>query len=139
APDTASVIPQKKIRPADSTYRAIRKQMKFDTVVLDAGHGGHDTGAIGWHHTLEKNVVLAITKKVGHYINEYLPDVNVVYTRDSDKFIGLKERGRIANKANGDLFVCIHANAARSSRAYGTETYFLGLERSKTALKVMER
>jgi N-acetylmuramoyl-L-alanine amidase len=126
-------------RAIDTTFQKIRNKLKFDTVVLDAGHGGFDTGAIGWHHTLEKNIVLAITKKVGYYINKYLPDVNVVYTRDSDKFVGLKERGRIANKANGDLFVCIHANASRSSRAHGTETFFLGLERSKTALKVMER
>jgi N-acetylmuramoyl-L-alanine amidase len=126
-------------RDIDTTYQKIRRRMKFDTVVLDAGHGGHDTGAIGWHHTLEKNVALAITKKIGYYINKYLPDVNVVYTRDSDKFIGLQQRGRIANRADGDLFVCIHTNASRSSHAHGTETFFLGLERSKTALKVMKR
>jgi N-acetylmuramoyl-L-alanine amidase len=68
-----------------------------------------------------------------------MPGVKVVYTRDTDKFVGLKERGRIANRANGDLFVCIHANSARSPRAHGTETYFLGLERRNTALQVMER
>jgi N-acetylmuramoyl-L-alanine amidase len=139
-PDTSRMLRTKNLtRPVDTTYQKIRNKMKFDTVVLDAGHGGFDTGAIGWHHTLEKNIVLAITKKVGYYINKYLPDVKVVYTRDSDKFIGLKERGRIANRSDGDLFVCIHANASRSSRPHGTETFFLGLERSKTALKVMER
>ncbi len=139
-PDTSTLAGnQIYTRDIDTTYQKIRRKMRFDTVVLDPGHGGHDTGAIGWHHTLEKNVALAIAKKVGYYINKYLPDVKVVYTRDSDKFVGLQELGRIANRADGDLFVCIHTNAARSRRAHGTETFFLGLERSKTALKVMER
>jgi N-acetylmuramoyl-L-alanine amidase len=131
--------PQIHTRAIDTTFQKLRRKSKFDTVVLDAGHGGFDTGAIGWHHTLEKNVNLAITLKVGHYINEYMPHVKVVYTRKTDKFIGLKERGRIANRANGDLFVCIHANASRDRDVHGTETWFLGLERSKTALEVMER
>jgi len=127
-------------RAVDTTYQKLKQRTKFDTVVLDPGHGGHDTGAIGWHHTYEKNIVLAIAKKVGHYIHKYMPSVTVDYTRKTDKFVSLKQRGRIANRDNGDLFVSIHANAApHSKRAHGTEVYFLGLERSHTALKVMER
>ena len=123
----------------DTSYQKIKDKIKFDTVVLDAGHGGED---VGTHHNgvYEKNVVLTIAKKVGGYINEYLPDVNVVYTRKDDRLIDLYERGPIANRAEGDLFVSIHANAVPSApSAHGTETYFLGLERSKTALRVMER
>lgn len=123
----------------DTSYQRVKDKIKFDTVVLDAGHGGKDVGT-NHNGVYEKDVVLAITKKVGGYINKYLPDVKVVYTRDDDTLIDLYERGPIANRAEGDLFVSIHANAVPSApRAYGTETYFLGLERSESALKIMER
>lgn len=123
----------------NSNYQKIKKKMAFDVVVLDPGHGGHDTGAIGYNNIYEKNIVLQIAKKVGGYIKENMPDVKVVYTRKTDKFIELQERGSIANRHKGDLFVSIHCNAARSSQAYGSEIYFLGLERSQTALEVMKR
>lgn len=114
-------------------------KLQFDTIIIDAGHGGHDYGALGYGNVIEKSVVLSIAKKVGGYINENLPNIKVIYTRDDDTFIGLKERGRIANRNSGDLFVSIHANASSSSRPHGTEVYFLGLERSQTALEVMKR
>lgn len=123
----------------DTVYQQVKDKIKFDVVVLDPGHGGHD---VGTHHNgvYEKNVVLDIAKKVGGYINKYLPDVKVVYTRDDDTFVELEERGSIANRAEGDLFVSIHANAAPSApRAHGTETYFLGLERTQSALETMKR
>nr|WP_286670584.1 N-acetylmuramoyl-L-alanine amidase [Fodinibius salsisoli] len=113
--------------------------MKFDVVVLDPGHGGHDPGTIGHGGIQEKDIVLDIAKKVGDYIKSNMPGVKVVYTRDDDTFIELEERGSIANRHEGDLFVSIHCNAAHSRRAYGSEVYFLGLERSKTALEVMKR
>lgn len=131
--------PENKKAAIDTSYQKIKDKIKFDVVVLDAGHGGHDVGATGYRNVYEKDVVLDITKKVGGYIKEYLPDVKVVYTRDDDTFIDLYERGPMANRAEGDLFVSIHANAAGSRQAHGTETYFLGLERSKTALQVMQR
>lgn len=135
----------------DTSYQKIKDNIQFDTIVLDAGHGGHDVGAIGYNRAYEKNVALAITKKIGGYINKYLPDVKVVYTRNGDYLVGAKknpdisimqslvERGQIANRAGGDLFVSIHCNSARAHQAHGTETYFLGLERSQTALEVMKR
>lgn len=135
----------------DTSYQKIKDNIKFDTIVLDAGHGGHDVGAIGYNRTYEKKIALAIAKKVGGYINKYLPDVKVVYTRNGDYLVGAKknpdisimqsliERGQIANRAGGDLFVSIHCNSARARQAHGTETYFLGLERSQTALEVMKR
>lgn len=125
--------------PENTDYEKVRDKMKFDVVVLDPGHGGHDTGAIGHNNVLEKKVVLQIAKKVGGYINEHLPDVEVVYTRDDDNFVELEERGRIANRHEGDLFVSIHCNSNHSSQPYGSEVYFLGLERSQTALEVMKR
>lgn len=120
------------------SYEKVKGKMKFDVVVIDPGHGGHDTGAIGYRGVREKDVVFDIAKKVGGYLNEYLPDVKVVYTREEDEFVELEERGSIANRHEGDLFVSIHCNA-HSSRAYGSEVFFLGLERSETALEVMKR
>lgn len=125
----------------DSSYERVKEKIDFDVVVIDAGHGGGD---VGTHHNgvYEKNIVLSIAKKVGNYIkqSDQMKDVKVVYTRDDDTFIELEERGPIANRAEGDLFVSIHANAAPTApSAHGTETYFLGLERSNSALRVMER
>lgn len=120
-------------------YDRVKSKIKFDRVVLDPGHGGHDTGAIGHNNVLEKDIVLNIAKKVGGYINENLPEVEVIYTREDDSFIALEERGSIANRHEGDLFVSIHCNAHSSHRPYGSEIYFLGLERSQSALEVMKR
>lgn len=123
----------------DGSYQRSKDKMRFDVVVLDPGHGGHDPGSVGYKNVKEKDIVLDIAKKVGGYINEYLPDVKVVYTRDDDTFIGLEERGSIANDAEGDLFVSLHANAFSSRRPHGTEVYFLGLEKSESALEVMKQ
>lgn len=123
----------------DNSYNRVKNKMKFDVVVIDPGHGGHDPGSIGYKGTKEKDVVLQIAKKVGGYIEKYIPDVKVVYTREDDTFIELEERGPIANEAEGDLFVSIHANKFHNRYPHGTETYFLGLEKSKSALEVMKR
>jgi N-acetylmuramoyl-L-alanine amidase len=113
--------------------------MQFDVIVLDAGHGGHDPGTIGHKGLNEKDLTLEITKRVGAYLNEHLPDVKVVYTREDDTFISLLDRGRIANEAGGDIFVSIHANSFSQRRVNGAEVYFLGLARSQSALEVMKR
>lgn len=123
----------------DNSYNQFKDKMKFDVVVIDPGHGGHDPGSIGYKNVKEKEIVLNIAKKLGGYINEYLPDVKVVYTRDEDEFIGLEERGSIANRAEGDLFISIHCNSHTRRQPYGTDVFFLGLERSQTALEVMKR
>lgn len=125
--------------PENGEYDRVKSKMKFDRVVLDPGHGGHDTGAIGYNNVREKDIVLSIAKKVGGYINENLPDVEVIYTRKDDRFIALEERGSIANRHEGDLFVSIHCNAHSSRSPYGAEIYFLGLERTQSALEVMKR
>jgi N-acetylmuramoyl-L-alanine amidase len=100
---------------------------KISTVVIDAGHGGKDPGALG-KNSREKDIALAVALKTGGYIEENFPDVKVIYTRKTDKFVDLYKRGEIANKANADLFISIHCNANNSSSIYGSETYVLGIE-----------
>lgn len=110
----------------------------LDTIVIDAGHGGHDPGAVA-NGVKEKDVNLAVALQLGSYLERFLK-VNVIYTRTSDEFVELQERGHIANQAGAKLFISIHANSAPySSRVTGTETYILGLHRSEKAREVMER
>jgi N-acetylmuramoyl-L-alanine amidase len=105
-------------------------------VVIDAGHGGKDPGALG-PGSREKDIVLAIALKTGKYINDNLKDVKVVYTRDKDVFVELRERGQIANKAKADLFISIHANSTDGGRSVrGAETFILGLDKDAANLAV---
>jgi N-acetylmuramoyl-L-alanine amidase len=117
---------------------AVRAQSgKIKTVVIDAGHGGHDPGCHGASNN-EKEVCLSMALKLGNLIKERYPDVKVIYTRTTDVFVELAERANIANRNNADLFICIHANAG-STTAYGSETYVLGLHRTDAQQKVAER
>lgn len=112
---------------------------KLKRVVIDAGHGGKDPGCVGKIIT-EKEVALNISKKLGNYIKENIPGVEVIYTRDSDFFVELNERAKIANNSNADLFISIHANAQpKGSSVYGTETFVMGLHRSDANLEVAKR
>lgn len=113
---------------AEGAYRIRR-------IVLDPGHGGRDPGAVGVR-SKEKDIVLAISLKLGNYINEYLPDVEVLYTRTTDEFIELHRRAEIANKNNADLFISIHANANTNRSVRGTDTFVLGQGRTKENLEV---
>lgn len=106
-----------------------------NTVVLDAGHGGHDTGALG-RNSREKDITLDIVLKLRDYIHENLKDVKVILTRDNDEFIELYRRARIANENNADLFISIHCNANPSPAPFGTETYVMGLHKSNANLSV---
>jgi N-acetylmuramoyl-L-alanine amidase len=107
-------------------------------VVLDAGHGGQDTGAIG-KNAKEKDIVLSITLKVGAYIEKYLPQVEVIYTRKTDVFIPLNERAQIANNNNADLFISIHANSNPNTKPSGTETFAMGLHKTQGNLEVAKK
>ena len=109
----------------------------LDTVVIDAGHGGKDSGAMG-HGVREKDIALKVALKLGHYLEDRL-GVQVVYTREDDRFIELKDRGRIANEHGAKLFISIHVNAATNARAQGTETYFIGLHKTTAAQETMRR
>lgn len=111
---------------------------RFDTVVLDAGHGGEDEGAKGPRGALEKEVVLDVALRVAARLRER--GLRVVLTRDSDRFLPLERRTAIANDARGDLFLSIHANAAADRAARGVETYFLSLDATdEEAAKVAAR
>lgn len=111
---------------------------KFKTIVLDAGHGGHDSGCRGAFSN-EKHVTLSIVMKLGELIKKTYPGIKVIYTRQTDEFIELYERANIANKANADLFISIHCNASKSTTAYGTETWLMGLHKSEGNLDVSKR
>ena len=107
-------------------------------VVLDAGHGGKDPGAVAFGVN-EKDVALSVTLKLGKLIQEDLPEIDVSYTRKEDVFVELYQRAKIANKKDGDFFISIHANAASNQLARGTETFVLGLHRNSANLEVVKR
>lgn len=115
----------------------LRLQDKVKTVCIDPGHGGNDPGCHG-ASVHEKNIALAIGLKLGKLIETHFPDVKVVYTRKTDIFIELHKRAEIANKADADLFICIHCNAGPEA-ANGSETYALGLHKSEANLAVAKR
>lgn len=109
------------------------------TLVIDAGHGGHDAGAVG-AVTKEKHINLNVALAFGRFVEQYCPDVRVIYTRKTDVFIPLKERANIANKAGADLFVSVHTNSLPAGRvARGFEVYTLGMHRAKDNLDVAMR
>lgn len=105
------------------------------TIVIDAGHGGHDPGAIGLK-LKEKNVNLAIALKLGNLILTSQKDVKVIYTRDKDYFVELYRRAGIANEAKADLFISIHCNANKNHLLKGAETYVMGLHKSQANLNI---
>lgn len=107
------------------------------TIVIDAGHGGHDSGTMGKHRK-EKDMALDYSLKLGQLINKEFPQIKVLYTRTTDKFISLKERAQFANRNQADLFISIHCNGG-SKTATGTETFVLGLHRNEDNLKVAMR
>lgn len=115
-------------------------QDKVFTVVIDAGHGGNDPGAIG-RKGREKNINLNVALKLGSLIQQNCADTRVVYTRKKDVFVPLHRRAEIANEAKADLFISIHTNslASRNSRVSGTETYTLGLHRTDENLEVAKK
>ena len=108
------------------------------TVVIDPGHGGKDSGAIGvGKKTMEKDIVLPISLRLGALIEEHFPDVRVAYTRKDDTFVELRDRSKFANSQNADLFISIHCNSFPKKRSVcGIETYVLGLHKSEDNLRV---
>lgn len=114
------------------------RKSQVKKIVIDAGHGGHDPGTLG-KFSKEKEIALKIALELGSIIKKHLKDVEVIYTRDSDKFIDLDVRAEIANKSNADLFISIHCNAFPRKDVYGTETYVLGTHKTKDNLEVAKR
>jgi N-acetylmuramoyl-L-alanine amidase len=113
--------------------------LKIGRIVIDPGHGGHDTGTIGATGLMEKDLCLDVALRLGKIIEQRLPGANVVYTRSDDSFVPLEERTNIANQAKADLFISIHANSSRDHAARGIETYYLNLKGSAEAMEVAAR
>lgn len=131
-----------------SSFRSAGNPFGVTRVVIDAGHGGHDSGCLG-KNAKEKDVALGIALKLGRMIEESYPDVKVIYTRKKDEFVELHERAAIANNAKADLFICIHCNSACfldkrkkevcNSETNGVETWVMGLHKSEANLEVAKR
>jgi len=113
-----------------------REKWKLDKIVLDAGHGGHDPGARG-NGLKEKDITLDVVKRLGKMI-ETRTDIEVIYTRDKDVFVPLWERTKLANEAGGKVFLSIHVNANKNSKASGFETYLLRPGKTDAAIAVAE-
>jgi N-acetylmuramoyl-L-alanine amidase len=118
-----------------------RDRWKLDVIVIDAGHGGRDPGTVGVVGTYEKDITLSVALKLGHLIEKNLKDVQVVYTRTTDRFVELYRRTQIANEAAGKLFVSLHCNALpyKPSRMNGFEIYLLRPNRSEEAVSIASR
>ncbi len=112
--------------------------LKLGRVVIDAGHGGHDTGTIGPNGLMEKELVLDVALRLGKLVTEQL-GTEVVYTRPDDTFIPLEDRTKIANREKADLFISIHANSSPESSATGVETYFFNFNSDKSGLELATR
>ena len=109
-------------------------------VVIDAGHGGHDAGAISPDGKVkEKNITLDVSLRLGTKIKENYPDIKVIYTRDKDFFVPLDKRADIANKNHADLFISIHCNSVKSKSPNGSETFVMGMDRNNANMEVCKR
>jgi N-acetylmuramoyl-L-alanine amidase len=113
--------------------------LKVGRIVIDAGHGGHDTGTIGPSGLMEKDLCLDVALRLGKIIQQKLPSAEVVFTRADDTFIPLERRTEIANQAKADLFISIHANSSQDHHARGIETYYLNFTGSSDAMEVASR
>ena len=122
----------------DEYIEDVKERWRLDTVVLDAGHGGKDPGSQGKYGTKEKDVVLDITKRVGRLL-EKNAGIKVVYTRDEDVWVPIIDRTKMANDANGKLFISVHANSNPNRKIQGFETYLLRPGKSEDAIEVASR
>jgi len=113
--------------------------LKINRIAIDPGHGGYDTGTTGPHGLLEKDLCLDVGLRLGELIRENLPGTDVVYTRKDDRHVSLEERTAIANDANADLFLSIHANSSDSRETRGVETFYLSLATSRESRALASR
>lgn len=138
--EVASAVPARAAVPtADGETSLVRALgLKIGRIVIDAGHGGHDSGTLGYGGIEEKDVVLDVALRLGKLLHERL-GAEIIYTRSDDTFIPLETRTAIANKAQADLFLSIHANSSRDESARGVETYYLNFTTQLDALEVAAR
>lgn len=127
---------KKTIKTVD--LRNEKEKWEFKTIVIDAGHGGKDPGAVGYRGTKEKDIALDVAKRLEEKLSKNM-DVKIVMTREEDIFLRLSERTKIANESNGNLFISIHTNAAEDRRASGFETFLIGPNKNEAAVRVAAR
>ena len=130
-------IPDLTLNGQHSLTRALG--LKIGRIVIDPGHGGHDTGTIGPTGLMEKDLCLDVALRLGKIIQQKLPSAEVVFTRNDDTFIPLERRTEIANEAKADLFLSVHANSSQDHQARGVETYYLNFTGSSDAMEVASR
>ena len=133
---TSNFEDKKTIKTVDLSNE--KEKWEFKTIIIDAGHGGKDPGAVGYRGTKEKDIALDVAKRLERKISQNM-DVKVVMTRDEDIFLRLSERTKIANENNGSLFISIHTNAAEDRRASGFETFLIGQNKNEAAVRVAAR
>jgi len=137
----ASMSPPPEPQPTHSGQHSLTRALglKIGRIVIDPGHGGHDTGTIGPTGLMEKDLCLDIALRLGKIIKQHLPGAQVIYTREDDTFVPLEDRTGIANQAKADLFISIHANSSHDHKARGVETYYLNFSASEDAMEVASR
>ena len=133
-----SIFADKKIVKENVDLRSEREKWEFKTIVIDAGHGGKDPGAVGYRGTKEKDIALDVAKRLEKKLSKNM-NVKIIMTRDEDVFLRLSERTKIANESNGNLFISIHTNAAEDRRASGFETFLIGPNKNEAAVRVAAR
>jgi N-acetylmuramoyl-L-alanine amidase len=138
-PAKGNLTPARPLRYSPTTSLTRALGLKIYRIVIDPGHGGFDTGTIGPNGLEEKTICLDIAKRLGSLIEKRLPGTEVIYTRDSDVFVPLEQRTRIANEKKADLFISIHANSSPDQDARGVEAYYLNFTTSPRALAVAAR
>ena len=139
-PSPAPGVIAREAKPVADGQRTLVRALglKIGKIVVDAGHGGHDTGTIGPHGLMEKDLVLDVSLRLGKLLENKL-GADVVFTRPDDTFIPLENRTAIANQAQADLFISVHANSSRDPSARGIETYYLNFTSNPDALEVAAR
>jgi N-acetylmuramoyl-L-alanine amidase len=138
--DQATAVTTREAKPTSLGERSLVRALglKIGRIVVDAGHGGHDTGTIGPTGFKEKDLVLDVSLRLGRLLENKL-GADVVYTRDDDTFVPLETRTAIANQNQADLFISVHANSSDDPAARGVETYYLNFTSSADALEVAAR
>ena len=137
----STIVPLSPAKPTGDGDTSLTRALglKIHRIVIDAGHGGHDTGTIGPHGLMEKDLCLDVALRLGRMIEQKLPGAQVIYTRQDDTFVPLEERTQIANSAKADLFISIHANSSPDRAARGVETYYLNFTTSPESMDVAAR